>query len=224
MTTSGSYDRKSTMSEIIYDAFSLINVIDDGETMQADQWNYGRRMLNDFINMFSVHPGLWLKSKTTVTLTPGTTSYAVGVGETIDIPKPMQIREAWRETGGYEIPISVEPRSEYMGIPNKTLQAPPTLIYLDLQRDTGTLYVWPTGTATDNTIIIDACRPIQDFDTEGNNPDLPREWMLALKYQLAVVLAPKYKGTVVPADIKIMADQYLNAIIENDEEKTSVFF
>ena len=97
------------------------------------------------------------------------------------------------------------------------------MVYYDQRRENGVLYVWPTGTATEDTIILTAQRPIQDFDTEGNNPDLPKEWILCIKYQLATVIAPKYLGGVVPADIKILADQFLSSLIRSDEEKTSVF-
>ena len=43
MATSGSYDNASTMRDIIYDAFSYANIIDDGETMSADKWDYGKK-------------------------------------------------------------------------------------------------------------------------------------------------------------------------------------
>jgi len=225
MTTSGSYDKTTTMVEIITDAFSHIGVIDDSQTLPADKYVYGKRKLNELMSLFSTHKGLWLVSDTTVTLKPGTASYTVGIGLTIAIPKPMQVSHARRvQVGGNEISIVVEPREEYMSIPNKTLQAPANCVYYDNQRDSGVLYVWPTGTATESTIIITTQRPIQDFDSEGNNPDLPKEWILCLGYQLATIIAPKYKGGVVPADVKIMADQMMSALMIYDEEKTSVFF
>lgn len=224
MSTSGSYDNTSTMTEIIYDAFALINVIDDGETMPADQWAYGKRKLNELMALFSNHRGLWLIDDITITLTPGTTSYDIGVGLDIDEPKPRRIIDARRVmSGGNEIPIDVVSRQEYMSNPNKSLQSPANMVYYDPRRDNGILYVWPTGTDTEDTIIVTAQRPIQDFDTEGNNPDLPKEWILCIKYQLATVIAPKYLGGVVPADVKILADQFLASLINSDEEKTSVF-
>jgi hypothetical protein len=224
MSTSGSYDNTSTMTEIIYDAFALCNIIDDGETLPADQWEYGKRKLNELMALFSQHRGLWLIDDITVTLVPGTKSYTVGTGLDIAQPKPQRIIDARRVTsGGSEIPIDVVSREEYSSIPNKALQSPTNMVYYDPRRDNGVLYVWPTGTADEDTVILTTQRPIQDFDTEGNNPDLPKEWILCIKYQLATVIAPKYLGGVVPADIKILADQFLSSLILSDEEKTSVF-
>jgi hypothetical protein len=127
------------------------------------------------------------------------------------------------QSGGNEIPIRVESRDGYTTIPNKTLQSSANLVYYQKNRATGTLYVWPTGTTNEVTLIITTHRPIQDFDEAGNNPDLPKEWILALKCQLGVLLAPKFKGGVVPADIKIIADQFLASLVSFDEERTSIF-
>lgn len=224
MATSGSYDFSVTTTNIIKDAFALINVVDDEETLPSEEYVYGRRMLNKLMKLLSIHKGLWLLSDTTVTLTPGTTSYTVGSGLTIDIPKPRQVSHARRQiSSSLEIPMEVISRNEYISQPNKTLQAPPLSVYYDKQRDNGVLYVWPTGTSSEKTIIITTQRAIQDFDTEGNNPDLPEEWVLCIEYQLAAMIAPKYLG-IVPPDIKEIGDQMLASLIADDEEKTGIQF
>lgn len=224
MATSGSYDSTSTMTNIINDAFSLIGVHDDGEVLPAEMWAYGKRVLNQTMAMLSIRKGLWLVDDVTVTLTPGTKSYTVGSGLTIDTPKPMSIDHARRVTsGGSEIPIRVVSREDYQSIPNKTLQSPTTMIYYHPTRDNGVLYVWPTGTSDEDTIIITTHRPIQDFDDAGNNPDLPKEWVLGITYLLASLIAPKYLGGVIPASIKAQADQLLATLSIFDEEKTSIF-
>lgn len=222
MSTSGSYDNSLNLTEIIRDAFSLINVHDDGEQLPAEMYTYGRRQLNLLVNFLSIHRGLWLDQEVEVTLTPGTESYTVGVGETIDTPKPMEIIDA-RRTGTNDIPIRVYSRNEYIRVPNKSMQAAPAGVYYHPQRDAGVLYVWPTGTSTDNTLKITMQRPIQDFDLSTNNPDIPKEWWLLIVYMLATYIAPKYLGGVVPPDIKIQADQMLASLVGFDEEKTSVF-
>jgi len=223
MATSGSYDNTTTMSNILYDAFALINVHDDSETLPADMWDYGKRKLNQVMSLLSTRKSTWLVDQVTVTLTPGTESYTVGVGETIDNPKPLQVSDAWRVTSdGYDIPIMVVSRDEYMSMSNKSLQAPATMVYYDPRRDTGTLYVWPTGTTTENSIIIDAQRPIQDFDAEGNNPDLPKEWVLYITHLLATFLAPKYIGGV-PASLQTQTDRIAISLSIFDEEKVSVY-
>lgn len=223
MTTSGSYDATNTMTNIIYDAFSLLNAHDSGETLDAADWVYAKRVLNDVMRLLSVHKGLWLVSDVEVTLTPGTASYSIGTGETIDTPYPMRVTSAYRSES-VDIPIEVVGREEYIAIPNKTLQAPATMVYYHRQRASGTLHVWPTGTSTDNTIYITTQRPIQDFDSSGNNPDLPVEWHLLIKYMLAKYMAPKYIGGVVPQGIKDNTRELLVTLSNFDEEEAAIEF
>lgn len=223
MATSGIYENNTTMSNVLYDAFALINVHDDSETLPADMWNYGKRKLNQVMSLLSTRKSTWLLDLVTVSLIPGTASYTLGIGEAVNTPKPLQISGAWRvASSGYEIPIDVVSRAEYMSIPNKTLKAPPTMVYYSPRRDSGILYVWPTGTATESTIKIDASRPIQDFDSEGNNPDLPKEWVVYITHLLATFLAPKYLGGV-PASLQEQTDRMAISLSISDEEKVSVF-
>jgi len=225
MTTSGSYDNTTNLLTIIRDSFSLVNIIDDKEPLPPDMYSYGKRKLNELMSFLSTRRGLWLISDITVTLVPGTQSYTIGVGLEIDTPMPMEIVDARRvDSATSEVPIKVISRSDYMSLPNKTLRSNPLSVYYDKQRDNGVLYVYPTGTTTSKTLILTVHRPIQDFDSLGNNPDLPKEWIMPITYLLAQFISPKYLGGVIPSDIKSMSDGFLVALMNADEEKTSVNF
>ena len=223
MSTSGSYDNTTTATEIVKEALSLINVVDEEETLSAEMWSYGLSQLNKLMNFLSVHRGLWLIEDIELTLTPGTESYTIGVGETVDNIKPMMISHA-RRSETIDVDIDVVSRSEYFAVPNKDLQAPASMIYYHPLVTTGTIYVWPTGTSTDNTLKLTAQRPVQDFDAQGNNPDFPREWVLPIEYTLAEMMAPKYLGGVVPPDIRATAMKLMDSVLVFDEEKTSIRF
>lgn len=226
MSTSGSYDAETTLQTIIRDAFSLLNIIDDEEPIPGHMFIYGRRQLNKLMDFLSIHKGLWLLEEVEITLTPGAASYSMGDGGTFDVdtPKPMQIDEARRVSSSVEIPLKIVSRDEYMSLPNKATEAPVTMIYYHPGNDSGTLYVWPTGTSTENTIKVSIQRPIQDFDDIGNNPDLPKEWILPLEYNLAMMIAPKYMGGTVPPDVKELAGQLLASLLRFDEEKVGLEF
>jgi hypothetical protein len=224
MAVSGSYDKTTTAYTIIKNAVSEINAYDDDEPLPAEMYVYCLDRLNKVMSFFSVHKGLWLIEDITVTLVPGTPSYSIGDGETIDNPKPMRVPHARRVTGTTEITIDVDSRQNYMSIPNKTLQAPCNMVYYHPGRTTGTVYVWPTGTATDKTIIIETQRPVQDFDAQGNNPDLPKEWFLLVELMLATFIAPKYLGGVVPPGTKDNLKSLLSTLGVFDEEETTINF
>lgn len=219
MTTSGSYDHATTGYLIVKDAYVLAGMVDEGEALSGDQWVTGKRILNEMMSLFSIHKGLWLVDDLTITLTPGTVSYTIEVGGTVDNPTPMRVthaRSVYSTT--HHVPIEVVSRADYMGIPNKILQSPALQIYYD--KGHGELYVWPTGTSTYKTIIVTVQRPVQDFDAQGNTPDFPKEWILAFKYNLAEMLAP---GSTVSPMVSQKARELLGSLVAYDEEETSVY-
>ena len=219
MTTSGSYDNTTTGYTLVKDAYVLAGMVDEGEPLSAEQWVSGKRILNEMMSLLSIHKGLWLVDDITITLTPGTTSYTIAVGDTVDQPTPMRVthaRSVYSTT--HHIPMEVVSREDYMGIPNKILQSPALQVYYD--KGHGELYVWPTGTSTYKTIIITAQRPVQDFDDQGNTPDFPKEWTLAIKYNLAEMLAP---GANVSPMVSQKAKELLATVAVFDGEETSLY-
>jgi hypothetical protein len=223
MTSSGSSDFTATESSIIQDAFLLASAYDPEETLPAANYNIARRMLNMICKTLAVTANLWVTKDTAHTLVPGTQSYTVGTGLDISIARPGRLKAARRTASSVDIPLEVVSRQEYMDIPNKGLQAPPLIAYYDPLVANGVLYVWPTGSTGNTSITLTFQRYIEDFDAQGNTPDLPPEWHLALVYQLALVLAQSYMGKI-PQELKMQADMILSAVSQNDEENMSMRF
>lgn len=221
MTTSGSYDNSTTLNNIIKDAYSLIGVLDPTQSLPAEYFSEGKRKLNQLLSIASTHRGLWLINEVEVTLTPGTSSYTVGVGETVDTPKPNSILHV-RRSESIDIPIEIVSHEEYFNVPNKTLQAPANLIYYSPGNLTGTLYVWPTGTTSDNTLKLKTQRPVQDFDIAGDDPDFPKEWDLLITYMLAEMLAPQYLAGLVPPGIASTVMKLLSSVMTFDAEHVTI--
>lgn len=222
MATSGDTTFSVTETDIIHDAAKLIRVIEAGESLSSDDYSDFRRVLNMLVKMFAVKANLWVTTNVDHTLTPGTESYTVGPSLNIDTPKPMRLIYAMR-TDDNDIPMDVVSRDEYMSLPTKSTQSAALKVYFDRQLANGVLYVWPTGDTNNTEITLTFKRPIEDFDAQGNNPDLPQEWYLPLVYNLAVKAAPMFGGTI-PQDIKMEAEQMLYDIESFDEEDVSMEF
>lgn len=217
MTTSGSTDFTVSRNEIVRDALLLVGAITDGDQPTATQVSDASRMLNMMVKQWATKARLWPKKEITHTLTPGTQSYTVGTGLDIDTPRPLRVLEARRRsTAGTEIPVNVVSRQEYKDLPVKSTPGPPVLVYYDPQINNGVLYVWPIGDTGTPTLVLTVQRPLEDFDAEGDTPDLPQEWYLPAVYTLGVLLSPQYGG--VRADLKALADQYLLELFEYDDE------
>jgi hypothetical protein len=189
MATSGSYDFDVTALQIATDAMLLNNALDPFNTIESKDREICFRFLNMIVKNIQKDEDLWVTTDVTHTLTPGTESYTVGTGLDIDTARPLKLKHCRRrDASGNEIAMDVVSRQEYMEQPTKSTQSQALSVYYDPQIANGVLYVWPTGTATDKTIILTFQRPIQDFDSNGNNPDLPDEWNIWLVYYLGALI------------------------------------
>lgn len=86
-------------------------------------------------------------------------------------------------------------RLDYRALPNKLTTGVPTQAFYDPRggaASQGILYVWPVPIVAADFVKFTYYRPMQDFNTAGNNPDLPTEWINALVWNLAYEMAPEY--------------------------------
>lgn len=135
---------------------------------------------------------------TTLTINDAITSTATALNTvfsyTTQLDRPLAVlnEPRLRNNSNIDRPMFLVGRREYMEMPNKTTEATPTMIYVDIQRDNAVAYVWPTPDDVSERIKLTYVRPIQDFDASGDNPDLPSEWLDAITMNLAVKLARPY--------------------------------
>jgi hypothetical protein len=86
-------------------------------------------------------------------------------------------------------------RQEYNQLGNKTSSGVPVQLYYNPLLTYGEINVFPVPDATvaaAYTVKFVYQRPFEDFLISADNPDFPQEWLEALKYGLAVRLAPEY--------------------------------
>lgn len=172
-----------------------------------------------------------LASGPTTTVTSGALvySYPPGVeGNPIGIGiKPLRIPQGRRVYYPSNIFTQMRPmsRQDYFDQPNKNSPGTITQFYYSPRQANGVVYLWPSPPDVFSVFEFTWLRPIQDFDTAGNTPDLPQEWISTLVYNLAVEMAPEYG---VPADVyqmvKTAAAEKLDRLMGWDREPESVQF
>ncbi|KKN77955.1 hypothetical protein LCGC14_0355200 [marine sediment metagenome] len=170
-------------------------------------------------------------SSLTVTLTTGMTSAAASGNRiftfTSLIMRPIRILDArLKVNNGNEIPfVDMLTRDEYFDLPNKTNQGKPVQAYYDPQLTNGEFHIWNAADDINDVVLFTFMRPIEDFDAAANNPDFPQEWENALKWNLAVEIAPEYG---VPMDkrawLRGMADEKKQTALAFDHEPESIYF
>ena len=152
------------------------------------------------------------------------------VAYTSKIVRPLKIVSARRYNfdDARDTPISIVARKDYYDLANKMQNGAVTQIFYDPRggaNATGMLKVYQSPDNVDDAIKFTWHRPIQDFDTSSDNPDLPQEWIDTLIYNLALVKAVEFD---VPdskfVKIKTLADQFLDDVSGFDREAEPIQF
>lgn len=144
---------------------------------------------------------------------------------TTKIVRPMDIENVTiKDSSNLERPVSRISRQEYYSLTNKTGDGEITQVYFDPQLTNSKLYVYNEPTTVDKTIQLLGYFPVEDMDAAANDFDIPQEWYLATKSNLAVLLAPSYGvRSEQMKHLKMIAAEEKDRVMGWDKEKTSVY-
>lgn len=206
MATSNSTDWSLNRDQVITGALRKLAVLASGGTPSANQISDAAASLNALVKALQADGmPLWKISSQTFTTVDGTASYTVGPSQTINCPKPLRIFQAFQTpSGGSQIPLNVYTRYDFNILPNDNEGVPVNLYYQPL-RTTGTIKLWPTPSDSTTTITFNYHSPFEDMDAASDDFDFPSEWVMALIYNLAWVMAPEYG--IPPTDRKLLMEE-----------------
>ena len=132
-----------------------------------------------------------------------------------------------------ETPMIGMSRLDYGNMPNKYNQGTITQYFFDPQTGQGAyaaptalLNLWPSPADYTFGFRFTAQRPIQEFSTLANIPDFPVEWTAALKWNLALELAPEYgvPPQMIEATIAPQATKWFTMAQGWDREPEPILF
>lgn len=147
------------------------------------------------------------------------------------IVRPLRIPAArrWDSLSQIETPLTVLSRLDYQAQPNKNSLGTVSMWFYDPKGGAnvnGMLYLWPAPSdTTNNNVKFTWYRPIQDFNTASNTPDLPQEWINCLTWNLALNMAPEFGvSSDVFTIIKSQAESALDDCRGWDREPEPTYF
>lgn len=141
------------------------------------------------------------------------------------VQRPLEITEArLRNSDAKERDIDVVSRKKYMGMSDKDSRGAINSIYYKPSLTNGKVYTWGACNDVQEVIKFTAKIPIQDFDSQTNNPDCPKEWYLPLAHNLAVLIARKFTGKDMPELFEMRAINMKESCFNLDKEHGSIFF
>ena len=189
-------------SDLIRSSLRLIGAISSSEAPAADESMDALEALNMMLNSWGAVRFL---SKNTPTITHtlnGSESYTIGSGGDIDTIRPSAIFTAYYTLGGLDYPLQVLDYKTYSEIGTKNIGAIPEYVVLKPDYPLSTLYVFPVGSG--GVLTLSAVRPQVELNINDDVQDIyPPEWIRAIKYNLAIEIAPEYGVTVAPEIVAI---------------------
>ncbi|RJO60812.1 MAG: hypothetical protein C4542_08160 [Dehalococcoidia bacterium] len=141
------------------------------------------------------------KTVTSVT-SSGAASGNVSVGSDaiIDIRRPIKIVSAFcRTSAGVDTPVLIASRERFNEIRDKDEAGTPTKLYYDRLYPSGEIYIHPTPAAAGtHDLHLDLWLPFVTISASSVDTDinLPSEYLLAFRWNLAAELAPEYGKNV----------------------------
>jgi hypothetical protein len=191
VTTSGTYTFNPALSDVVLNAFARVGLHRSALGTEhyrdaADEANY---LLVEWSNK---QPLLWTSATQTLALVAGTATYSL-------LPQTVMVLIAYVRSGAgvntSDKLIGPVSTTEYEAIPNKFLQAEPTLFWFDRQT-TPAVTVWPTPN-TSYSMIVRTVRQVQDASLpSGVTVEVPYRFLDAFTAGLAARLARMYAPTL----------------------------
>ena len=142
------------------------------------------------------------------------------------IPRPLALENInVVNSSDQSRPVSQISREEYYGLTNRTSAGEIVQAYFDPKLTNSRLYVYNVPNTVDKVLECVGYFPVEDMDSAANDFDIPQEWYLAVKTNLAVLLGPSYGArTEQMRALKAIAMEEKERVMGWDKEKQSIYF
>ncbi len=198
--------------DIITGAAKLLGVVFKSEVLSSDEANDGLVLLNDMLDTWS-NDNLTTYSYTIESFPcTGALSYTMGTGGNFNTSRPINLVTAVVRLGSIDYPLDIIPPDEFQEyIALKSIPGPiPKVLTYDNGYPLGIIKTYPVA-SSGTTLYLQSNKPLSNLSALTTTVDLPPGWKRALKYNLAIDMAPQYG--VDPSQVVVaMAKQSLGAI------------
>lgn len=158
------------------------------------QLSEGLTALNSLLSLWSSEKiMIYAVTKESFSLVAGTGIYTIGSGGTFDTVRPQKLEDAYiRDSSNIDHWVDVKMTEiEYNEIADKTETGRPEQLYYSPEYPLGKIY-FDLIPETAETFILDSWKQLTEFAALATTITLPDEYKKALRFNLAVDLAPEY--------------------------------
>lgn len=189
----------TTALDLIESSMRLATILASGEHPDADEAIDGLKSLNDILEGWSLENlSVWQTDNLQFALTPGVASYTIGPGGDINATRPVRIGDSYSRVEGTDFPMSVWGYDEYNQVAVKNIGGIPERVAYINDFPLGQLFFYPVPAAPGSTLFLNVDRVLSFPLTLQTVLSFPPGYEKALRYTLAVNLAPEYGVSSIP--------------------------
>lgn len=190
----------TTAGVLVRSSLRLIGAIATGETPTADEMNDGLSSLNDLIeNLSTQNLAMYGSALETFPTVASQAVYTIGPGGNWNTNRPVRISgDAICTFNGVDFPVEIIGQNQYDAIALKTQLQPivEQLLYVNTN-PLGIITLWPVPSGIVN-IGINTDRILTNVTDVNTAMIFPPGYLLMMKHQLGILLAPDYGITISP--------------------------
>lgn len=199
----------TTVRKLITGALRLINVVQANESPTADDMDISLQSLEQMMDSWSNDSlMIYTMNPYNFPTVGGKQTYTLGIGGDWNIERPMSINQAYvhYESSGsqpIDMPIAIANDAQWASIAVKSVQTTfPTVLYDNGNYPLRTISIWPIPTGTQQ-LTLWLWQPLLNFNDLDDEVVFPPGYERAIRYALAVELAPEFGKTLADSVIAI---------------------
>lgn len=215
-------------SDAIVLAFVNAGLLATSGTPNSEQFALGYNRLNHLVNFLQTKGlKLFTNVDTAVALVAGTSLYTLGPAGTVVMTKPLRVVEAYYlDQYNSRVPLTPASWQEWSILPvNNSAPGQPTSYFVDKQRLTLNVNLWPTPDANAALgslhLVLQTQVPLGTNLTEAVY--FPAEWFLGVVWALADELSTG-QPTAIVENCRTKKKEFLEALEAWDVEDAETFF
>lgn len=192
--------------DLISSSMRLIGAVASGETPTPQEYEDSLLVLNDLYEQWNTNDlNVWGTLNQSFNLVPGQSIYTIGPGGNFNTLRPVDISAAYCTFSGVDFPIKMIAQEEFNLINLKSMQQPiiERMVYVN-EFPLGNLLFWPTP-STAIPVVLTIAKQLTAIALNDNLTG-PPGFMKAIKYALALELAPEFGAVPSQLVIETAAD------------------
>ena len=145
----------------------------------------------------------------------GATYYTIGSGGTFNTSRPTSIRGGYvRDSNSFDHVLSIIDEKKYRELSLKELSATSEYLWYSPEYPLGKIYLWPLA---GSTLFLHSLKPLSEPSLITSTIAFPPEYDEAIKYGLALRLAPEYGREPSPLLVNLATSALNDLEIKNFE-------